>query len=47
VRVAERETLYLTLTPISDMFLLTGSRIPGGMVFRDITVDVPRPAGDG
>lgn len=47
VRVAEGETLYLTLTPISDMFLLTGSRIPGGMVFRDIAVDVPRPAGDG
>jgi len=47
VRVAEGETLYLTLSPLSDMFLLTGSRVPGGMVFRDITVDVPRPAGAG
>jgi len=36
-----------TLTPISDTFLPTGSRIPGGMVFWDIRVDVPRPAGDG
>jgi len=43
VRVGEGETLYLTLTPISDMFLLTGSRVPGGMTFHDITVDLPSP----
>ncbi|MFP5579740.1 MAG: alpha/beta hydrolase family protein [Acidimicrobiia bacterium] len=43
VRVAEGQTLYLTLTPISDMFLLTGSRVPGGMTFHDITVDLPSP----
>lgn len=43
VRVAEGQTLYLTLTPISDMFLLTGSRVPGGMTFHDITVELPSP----
>ena len=43
VRVAEGETLYLTLTPISDMFLLTGSRVPGAMTFHDIVVDLPAP----
>ncbi|HET7720319.1 MAG TPA: hypothetical protein VFK43_10160, partial [Acidimicrobiales bacterium] len=43
VRVAEGETLYLTLTPVSDMFLLTGSRTPGGITFHDITVDLPAP----
>jgi len=43
VRVAEGQTLYLTLTPISDMFLLTGSRVPGGMTFHDIVVDLPAP----
>jgi len=41
VRVAEGQTLYLTISPISDMFLLTGSRVPGGMAFHDITVDLP------
>jgi ABC-2 type transport system ATP-binding protein len=41
VRVAEGQTLYVTLTPLSDMFLLTGSRVPGGMTFHDITVDIP------
>jgi ABC-2 type transport system ATP-binding protein len=43
VSVAEGQTLYLTLTAISDMFLLTGSRVPGGMTFHDIVVDLPRP----
>ncbi|MGY6500488.1 MAG: hypothetical protein ACXIVQ_06300 [Acidimicrobiales bacterium] len=43
VRVAEGQTLYLTLTPISDMFLLTGSRVPGGMTFHDIVVELPSP----
>ncbi|MDY7101685.1 MAG: alpha/beta fold hydrolase [Actinomycetota bacterium] len=43
VRVAEGETLYLTLTPVSDMFLLTGSRAPGGMTFHDVVVELPAP----
>ncbi len=43
VSVAEGQTLYLTLTAISDMFLLTGSRVPGGMTFHDIVVDLPAP----
>lgn len=43
VRVEEGQTLYLTLTPISDMFLLTGSRVPGGMTIHDISVGLPSP----
>jgi pimeloyl-ACP methyl ester carboxylesterase len=47
VRVPEGQTLYLTITPISDMFLLTGSRVPGGMTFHDITVELPAPVDTG
>ena len=46
-RIGRKKTLFLTLTPISDMFLLTGSRVPGGMTFHDITVDLPAPVETG
>ncbi|TQM85156.1 X-Pro dipeptidyl-peptidase-like protein [Saccharothrix saharensis] len=35
------QSLYLTVTPLSDMFLLHGSRLPGAMLLRDVTVDLP------
>ncbi|MCE7000736.1 CocE/NonD family hydrolase [Saccharothrix sp. S26] len=35
------QSLYLTVTPISDMFLLHGSRTPGAMVLRDVQVNLP------
>ncbi|MEV1118462.1 alpha/beta fold hydrolase [Actinosynnema sp. NPDC049800] len=35
------QSLYLTVTPISDMFLLHGSRTPSAMVLRDVTVNLP------
>ncbi|MEU4743490.1 alpha/beta fold hydrolase [Actinosynnema sp. NPDC023658] len=34
-------SLFLTVTPISDMFLLHGSRTPGAMLLRDVTVNLP------
>ncbi|PSL51608.1 X-Pro dipeptidyl-peptidase-like protein [Saccharothrix carnea] len=35
------QSLFLTVTPISDMFVLHGSRTPGVMVLRDVTVRLP------
>lgn len=35
------KSLFLTVTPISDMFLLHGSRTPGAMVLGDVTVRLP------
>ncbi|GGS54598.1 alpha/beta hydrolase [Actinokineospora fastidiosa] len=34
-------SLFLTVTPISDMFVLHGSRTPSAMVLRDVTVRLP------
>ncbi|MEU4766025.1 alpha/beta fold hydrolase [Actinosynnema sp. NPDC023794] len=35
------QSLFLTVTPLSDMFLLHGSRTPSAMVLRDVTVRLP------
>lgn len=41
VELAEDETLYLVLTPTSDIFVHHGSRTPGAMLFQDVTVELP------
>lgn len=41
VDLAEGETLYLTVTPTSDMFFAHGSRAPGAMLFEDVLVELP------
>ncbi|MDV6014649.1 alpha/beta fold hydrolase [Haloechinothrix sp. LS1_15] len=43
VRVPEGESLFLTVSPVSDMFALHGSRTPGGMQLTDLTVRLPVP----
>lgn len=43
VNVPEGQSLYLTVTPFSDMFFAHGSRSPGAMVLNDLTVTLPRP----
>ncbi|CAL9484132.1 hypothetical protein SUDANB95_03080 [Actinosynnema sp. ALI-1.44] len=35
------QSLFLTVSPVSDMFPLHGSRTPGAMLLRDVTVHVP------
>ena len=35
------KSLFLTVTPISDMFPLHGSRTPSAMVLRDVTAHLP------
>ncbi|MFD1148726.1 alpha/beta fold hydrolase [Saccharothrix hoggarensis] len=35
------QSLFLTVSPVSDMFVLHGSRTPGAMVLRDVTVRLP------
>ncbi|MFE2754457.1 alpha/beta fold hydrolase [Actinosynnema sp. NPDC059335] len=39
--VAAGQSLFLTVTPLSDMFPLHGSRTPGVMALRDVTVHLP------
>jgi ABC-2 type transport system ATP-binding protein len=39
--VAEDETLFLTITPVSDMFFGHGSRTPGALVLSDVSLDLP------
>lgn len=41
VDIDEDETLYLVVTPVSDMFVHHGSRTPGGLVFTDVSVHLP------
>jgi pimeloyl-ACP methyl ester carboxylesterase len=42
--VAEDETLYLVVSPTSDMFVHHGSRTPGTVAFEDVEVGLPVPA---
>lgn len=35
------QSLFLTVSPVSDMFVLHGSRTPGAMTLDDVTVRVP------
>lgn len=39
--VADGETLFLTITPVSDLFFGHGSRTPGAMVLTDVSVGLP------
>lgn len=43
VDLAEGETLYLVVTPVADMFVGNGSRVPGVVQLSDLLVGVPRP----
>ena len=43
VKVPEGQSLYLTVTPFSDMFFGHGSRPPGAMALSDLTVNLPTP----
>ena len=47
VDVPEGQSLFLTVTPFSDMFFGHGSRPPGALVLSDLTVTLPGPAADG
>jgi ABC-2 type transport system ATP-binding protein len=40
-RVEAGETLYLTVSPLSDMFFGHGSRTPGGIGLTDVEVTIP------
>lgn len=39
--VPEGETLYLTVTPVSDMYFGHGSRTPGALVLSDVELSLP------
>lgn len=41
VEVPEGETLFLTISPLSDMFIGHGSRTPGAMLFEEVSVGLP------
>jgi len=41
VDVQDGETMYLVVSPVSDVFAHHGSRTPGGMVFQDTRVALP------
>ena len=41
VEVPRGEDLYLTVTPVSDLFFGHGSRTPGAMVLTDVELDLP------
>ncbi|MBW3562702.1 MAG: lysophospholipase [Actinobacteria bacterium] len=41
VEMAEDEKLFLTISPLSDMFIAHGSRTPGAIALTDVTIDLP------
>ena len=41
VDVPEGQTLFLTVSPVSDMFAVHGSRVPGALVLEDTVVQLP------
>jgi hypothetical protein len=43
VNVPAGQTLYLTISPVSDMSAGHGSRVPGALVLEDLTVALPGP----
>jgi hypothetical protein len=47
VEVPEGETLFLTITPVSDMSIYHGSRTPGGLVLSGLELSLPAPKGCG
>ena len=42
--VPEGKNLYLTVTPVSDLFFAHGSRTPGALVLTDVKLELPRVA---
>jgi hypothetical protein len=44
IEIPEGQKLFLTVSPVSDMFIGTGSKPPGGMVLSDLTLTTPHPA---
>lgn len=46
VEVPEGQSLFLTITPVSDMFFGHGSRTPGALVLSDLTLTLPQPEDD-
>ena len=43
VNVAEGETLFLTISPFSDMSFGHGSRVPGALLLSDLQLTLPGP----
>ena len=43
VEVPEGQSLFLTITPVSDMYFGHGSRTPGALVLSDLTLTLPQP----
>jgi ABC-2 type transport system ATP-binding protein len=43
VQVPEGQQLFLTISPVSDMFFGHGSRTPGGFLLTDLALSLPRP----
>ena len=44
VEVPEGQSLFLTVSPLSDMYFGHGSRTPGGLVLSDLSLSLPSPA---
>ena len=44
IEVPEGQSLFLTITPISDMFAGTGARTSAGLVLSDVELSLPSPA---
>lgn len=42
VEVPEGQTLYLTVSPVADMYAAHGSRVPGAFVLSDTVLELPR-----
>ncbi len=45
IEIPEGQSLFLTITPISDMFFGHGSRTPGGLVLDSLQVELPVSGG--
>jgi pimeloyl-ACP methyl ester carboxylesterase len=41
--IAEGQTLFLTVSPLSDMYFGHGSRVPGGFLLTDLSLSLPEP----
>ena len=47
VEVPEGQSLFLTVSPLSDMYFGHGSRTPGALVLSDLSLSLPSPATGG
>jgi hypothetical protein len=43
VQVPEGQSLFLTISPVSDMSFGHGSRTPGGLLLGDLELELPAP----